>query len=376
MTTSASTPIPTSVVTTTTGRAGVSLFGVTKSYGDYRAVDHLDLEIRPGELFTLLGPSGSGKTTVLRLMAGLVTPSAGAISIGGRDVGEVPTHRRNLGMVFQGHALFPHLTVFDNIAFPLKMRRVPHREIAPRVAGALATVRLPDIAGRRIHELSGGQQQRVAFARALVYGPGLLLLDEPLGALDRQLREEMQIEIVRMHRDVEVTIVNVTHDQREAMMISDRIGVMQEGQLIQVGTAEELYQQPANRFVAQFLGGANLVDGVLQPGGGSVRTEQGLLLPVAGSTAPSGSCTVVLRPEVLRLSPIARRQAGALDGVVAVRAFEGDGVLYEVEVPGLPTPLRASVPGVQEGLQIGDRVAVSWDPAAAQVLVEPDAPTT
>ena len=237
----------------------VRLVSATKVYGDFTAVDHVDLEIGQRELFTLLGPSGSGKTTILRMIAGLIRPSSGQIWIGDEEVHARETHERDIALVFQSLALFPHMTVYSNIAFPLQMRRVGRAEIRRRVQQALDVVRLPDLSRRRINELSGGQQQRVALARALVYEPRLLLLDEPLGALDRRLREEMQLELVRLHQELNVTIVNVTHDQREALTMSDRVAVMKDGRLIQIDEPARLHDHPADSFVASFIGEATML---------------------------------------------------------------------------------------------------------------------
>jgi len=267
----------------------VELVGAVKKYGDVAAIDGVDLAIRPRELFTLLGPSGSGKTTILRSIAGLVDLTDGGLFIAGQDVRKTPTYERNIGMVFQSLALFPHMTVFDNIAFPLRMRRRGKKEIAKRVQNSLDMVRLSDIAERRIHELSGGQQQRVALARSLVYDPKLLLLDEPLGALDKRLREEMQLELVRLHGEIDVTIVNVTHDQVEALVLSDRIGVMENGRLVQVGTPDEIYQHPKTRFVAEFVGRANLIDGVGKADGSRQWVETASGVAVTVGNLPQGT---------------------------------------------------------------------------------------
>lgn len=351
----------------------VSLIDATKHYGPVAAVDHVDLDIRARELFTLLGPSGSGKTTILRILAGLIELTSGELLMGGEDVRSVPTFRRNIGLVFQSLALFPHMSVFDNIAFPLRMRRVGREEISRRVKEALDMVRLPDIGDRRIHELSGGQQQRVAFARSLVYDPKLLLLDEPLGALDRRLREEMQLEIVRLHRDIDVTIVNVTHDQREALMLSDRIGVMRNGRLEQVGRSEEIYVSPTRRFVAEFLGNANLIDGeIVQEGDGPcLRTPQGVTLALPSLPAgAAGGATVSLRAEALELARPGEipTSGSSVAGRVMLRVFEGEGVYYEVEVPSLGMVFKVSASKRRAGSAIGDEVVVTWDPSDVTVI--------
>lgn len=346
-------------------RPVVRLSGATKIYAQHRAIDNVDLEILPRELFTLLGPSGSGKSTVLRAIAGLISIDTGSILIDGRDVSGMPTFRRNIGMVFQSLALFPHMSVFDNIAFPLRMRRWERSKIAKHVREALDIVRLPAIAARRVHELSGGQQQRVALARALVYNPSLLLLDEPFGALDKRLREEMQLEIVRLHKEINVTIINVTHDQVEAMILSDRIGVMNEGKLVQVAPGEELYRQPKTRFVADFLGRSNCVDGTLRRGADGVLfvvTQGGARLSVEPRfVGPDGSrVSAIVRAEDIELAAEPATAAGmtGIAGEVVLRLFEGEAVYYEVSVNGLAKPMR--VASRDGGFAPGASVWVNW----------------
>jgi putative spermidine/putrescine transport system ATP-binding protein len=236
----------------------LELRDVSKSYAHVQAVDKVSLMVAPGEFVTLLGPSGSGKTTTLSMIAGLTRPSSGTILLDGQPLDPLPPYRRNVGVVFQNYALFPHMAVARNVAFPLEMRRVPGREIRRRVARVLEQVGLSEHGGRYPHQLSGGQQQRVALARAMVFEPRILLMDEPLGALDRKLREQMQIEIMRLHRELQVSIVYVTHDQDEALMMSDRIAVFNHGRIEQVGAPDLLYEQPATVFVAGFLGESNL----------------------------------------------------------------------------------------------------------------------
>jgi len=329
-------------------RPVVKLSGVIKTYGQMNAIDDVDLEIRPRELFTLLGPSGSGKSTVLRAIAGLIGVEQGQILIEGEDVRDVPTYRRNIGMVFQSLALFPHMSVFDNIAFPLRMRRIGRGEIAKRVAESLDVVRLPNIGKRKVHELSGGQQQRVALARALVYNPSLLLLDEPFGALDKRLREEMQLEIVRLHQEIDVTIINVTHDQVEAMILSDRIGVMNEGRIVQVDTGEDLYRRPKTRFVADFLGRANCIDGVFRGDANvaQVVTPGGAVLSADSKfeIAEGAGCTAIVRAEDIELV-VQRPDDATLTGIagkVKLRLFEGETVYYEIAVEGIEALLRVA----------------------------------
>jgi spermidine/putrescine ABC transporter ATP-binding subunit len=286
--------------------ADVELRSVTKAFGRVRAMDAVDLEVKKGEFLSLLGPSGSGKTTTLRVIAGLVEPSAGEVLIGGRVMTHVPVHRRNLAMVFQNYALFPHLSVLENVAFGLEMRRMSRSESARRVADALALVRLPGFEARYPHQLSGGQRQRVALARAIVVQPSVLLLDEPLGALDKKLRESMQVELKALQRTLGVTTVFVTHDQEEALTLSDRVAVMNEGRIEQLDTPVEVYERPRTRFVSDFIGVTNFLDGDVTPGDGdpvTVRTAKGLRVSVPAAALPRGRTRVTLsvRPEKITL---------------------------------------------------------------------------
>jgi putative spermidine/putrescine transport system ATP-binding protein len=258
----------------------VRLERCSKSYGSVIALAEIDLTIAKGEFVTLLGPSGSGKTTLLNLIAGMVSPSAGRVFIEGRDATELPPSRRGLGMVFQNYALMPHMTVFDNIAFPLRVRKLARAEIQRRVAEVLDIVQLPKVARRKPRELSGGQQQRISLARCIVYNPAIILMDEPLGALDKKLREDMQLEIKRLHRELGITMLYVTHDQEEALVMSDRIVLLTGGRVAQVGTPDELYHRPLSTFVANFLGHSNLFEGRVEDNGPPVcvRTADGLAL--------------------------------------------------------------------------------------------------
>ena len=271
----------------------IDLIDVAKRYGPVTAVEDVQLHVDEGELVTVLGPSGSGKTTLLTMIAGLAGPSAGRIDIGGRDVTWLPAAKRNVGLVFQSYALFPHMSVHDNVAFPLSVRRLGRAEIDRRVAEALRLVRLAGFERRRPAQLSGGQQQRVALARAFVFEPEILLLDEPLGALDRKLREQLQVELRQLQRSLGITTILVTHDQEEALSLSDRIVVLDDGRVQQIGTPEEAYLKPRNRFVADFLGAANLFEGVLlrDGQGWSIRLEDGELLRCAEpAMAPGRRC--------------------------------------------------------------------------------------
>ncbi|MEP6738761.1 MAG: ABC transporter ATP-binding protein [Caldimonas sp.] len=279
--------------------------GVGKHYpgSATAAVDDLNLHIRAGEFLTLLGPSGSGKTTTLMLLAGFEAPSVGTIRLDGAPIESLPPHRRNMGVVFQSYSLFPHMTVEQNVAFPLSVRKVSAADTRTRVAAALGKVHLQDLAQRRPQQLSGGQQQRVALARALVFEPRLVLMDEPLSALDKKLREEMQLEIRRLHRELGVTMVFVTHDQSEAMTLSDRVALFNHGRVEQVASPQTLYDAPANPFVASFLGDNNMLSGPRQADPGQLCTRHGVLLRgrPGPSLAQGGQATLCVRPESLRI---------------------------------------------------------------------------
>ncbi|GAA0252189.1 ABC transporter ATP-binding protein [Cryptosporangium japonicum] len=290
--------------TTTTTSTGIRLENVTKNYGlATPAVDDVSLSIEPGEFMTLLGPSGSGKTTTLNLIAGFETLTAGTIAFDGADVSSLPPHKRNLGMLFQNYALFPHMTVAQNVAYPLRERKVPKPEIARRVAEVLELVQLTGRDGHHPNQLSGGQQQRVALARAIVFDPKALLLDEPLGALDRNLRGTLQAEIRRIHREVGTTFVFVTHDQEEAMNLSDRIALFNNGRIEQVGTPEDLYQRPETLFAARFLGDSNVFALEQAPEGDKVRWEDNVWAAEPGTGSAGDDTALVVRPEDVRLAP-------------------------------------------------------------------------
>jgi spermidine/putrescine transport system ATP-binding protein len=286
----------------------IELRDVVKQFGEVYAVDHVNLQIRDGEFFSMLGPSGCGKTTTLRLIAGFEYPTSGQIRIHGREMATTPPFQRPVNTVFQSYALFPHLTVEQNVAFGLEMKRVPKAEVGPRVQEALEQVRLTALAARRPRQMSGGQQQRVALARALVNQPEVLLLDEPLGALDQKLRKELQLELKSLQRRVGITFIFVTHDQEEALTMSDRIAVMNQGKVLQVGTPTEIYERPTCTFVADFIGETNFIDGTVVENGGNyatIATPEGLTLrgitprPVATGEA----ATLSIRPEKVRIVP-------------------------------------------------------------------------
>ncbi|MEB7446778.1 ABC transporter ATP-binding protein [Arthrobacter koreensis] len=298
----------------------ISLSSVTKSFGEFTAVKDLDLDIRSGEFFSLLGPSGSGKTTVLRMVAGFEPVTSGTIKLHGTDVTSKAPFERDVNTVFQDYALFPHLTVAQNVGYGLKLRKTPKAERERRVAEALDMVRLPQVAGRLPSQLSGGQRQRIALARALILRPQVLLLDEPLGALDKQLREQMQIELKQIQREVGITFIFVTHDQEEALTLSDRVAVFNNGNIEQVGTPEDLYERPATRFVATFLGSTNLVEGELarQLTGTdslvSIRPER-IHLAAPGTPAPEGFSSVPATiEEIVYTGPTTRYVASTATG--------------------------------------------------------------
>lgn len=311
----------------------VELKGVSRKYGSVVALDCLDLVVEKGEFLTLLGPSGSGKTTLLNIIAGMVPPSSGRVEIDGRDVTDMPTRQRGLGMVFQNYALMPHMTVFDNIAFPLRVRRVREQEIRTRVAEVLDVVNLRDLGGRKPRELSGGQQQRVAIARCLVYKPSLILMDEPLGALDKKLREQLQLEIKRLHSDLGVTVVYVTHDQEEALTLSDRICLMNGGRIEQLGTPHELYFAPQTVFGAQFLGESNVLSAMVSESSSEqtvLRCSIGAIRVPAMSIAAGAEVTLVVRPENIRRLNPDERIDNELSGELIDTTFVGGVTRYYV----------------------------------------------
>lgn len=308
----------------------VELIGITKSFADVPAVDRIDLGVASGEFLTLLGPSGCGKTTTLNMIAGFLAPDAGSIRLAGRTVDRVPSFRRDIGIVFQDYALFPHMSVAENIAFGLKMRRVPKPEIARRVAEALDLVHLSGLGERRPVALSGGQRQRVALARALVISPTVLLLDEPLSNLDLKLREEMRLEITTLQRRLGITMVMVTHDQGEALAVSDRIAIMNKGRIEQLGDAHSVYENPGSRFVADFIGRTNFIPGTVRQGttaGGicTVATEAGELRLLAPLALRDGvAIDIAVRPERLRFTALPVQNALNLMGTVLRHVYLGN----------------------------------------------------
>jgi spermidine/putrescine transport system ATP-binding protein len=349
----------------------VELVGVTKRFGEVTAVDEVDLAVGDGEFFSLLGPSGCGKTTTLRMIAGFEYPTRGSLRIHGKEMGLLPANERPVNTVFQSYALFPHMTVAENVAFGLQMRKVSSADIEARVGRVLDQVQLGDRPNAKPTQLSGGQRQRVALARALVNEPEVLLLDEPLGALDLKLRQNMQVELKDLQERVGITFVYVTHDQEEALTMSDRIGVMDKGRLLQVGDPASIYEHPTSRFVAGFIGDINLVDGRVE-GAEAVRLTNGAELPLKTGRRNGDEVTLALRPERLELyDPDEAIPEGHLriPGRVSRRMYYGDAFYYDVEV-GLDQPLEVKEenrPGV-ETYEMGDETIVAWDPVSTNVV--------
>ena len=354
--------------TDTTGTTGVSapprtlldIVDVTRRFGDVTAVDSVSLSIAENEFFALLGPSGCGKTTLLRSIAGFEQPDSGQMLLGGQDLLELPPNRRPVNLMFQSYALFPHMSVVNNISYGLEREKLPKAEVRSRVQEVLETVGLTALAKRRPAQLSGGQRQRVALARAIVKRPRLLLLDEPLSALDRKVRGDMQLELKRLQHEVGITFVVVTHDQEEAMSMADRIAVMADGRVQQVATPLDLYRRPVNLFVADFVGTSNILPG-RREGDGFMSDELGPV-PTVGATGPIGKAHLVVRPEDVRLAPASASTPGAVAGTVADVQFKGGSTQVAVDVPGLPRPFLASVGGATP-LRRGDAVSATWDSA-------------
>ncbi|WP_421916900.1 ABC transporter ATP-binding protein [Mesorhizobium sp.] len=352
------------------GMPAVEFRDIDIFYGKFAAVRNFSLAIGKGSFVTLLGPSGCGKTTILRSIAGLVDISSGQISIGGRRVDDIPIYKRNIGLVFQNYALFPHKNVFDNVAFGLKYRDVPKPEIVRRVGKALEMVRLPGSEKKLPSQLSGGQQQRIALARAIVFEPEVLLLDEPLSALDANMREDMRVEIKKIQKETGITAIFVTHDQEEALSMSDRIVVMNAGVVEQIGTPGEVYERPATAFVANFLGKANMLPG-------SVTAMDGAMATIAlatGSTvraaspkplSPGSAVTVVVRPRKLTVGAAAI--ANRLAGRIVSTSYLGGNAVYEIDIGG-NTPVRANTLIDGQPLREGEAVDVGFDPKGCVLL--------
>jgi spermidine/putrescine transport system ATP-binding protein len=342
---------------------------LTKRFGDVVAVDDLDLDIVDGEFFALLGPSGCGKTTTLRMIAGLEIPSSGSLKIFGDEVGTLPPNKRPVNTVFQNYALFPHMSVADNVAFGLRMQKTPKADIGQRVAEAIALVRLQGMEQRRPSQLSGGQQQRVALARALVNRPKVLLLDEPLAALDLKLRQGMQFELKQLQREVGITFVFVTHDQEEALSMADRIGVMGDGKLLQVGTPEEIYDAPVDRFVADFIGRSNFLPGTVESSA-SVCLSNGARIAVASDGIVGSQVAISLRPERVEITERGEAPSGrpVLDGTVSSVTFLGSSIVYQVALDWLTVEVRTENRPSVPRRDVGDDVALWWRDDAVAVV--------
>lgn len=341
--------------------------GLAKRYGDIDALQATDLSIRSGEFLTLLGPSGSGKTTLLQMVCGLVPPSAGRVIIDGRDHTDTPVHRRDIGLVFQHYALFPHLTVAENIAFPLEMRRLKPSLVKERVREALELVRLGHLGMRFPRELSGGQQQRVALARCFVYQPSVILMDEPLGALDRKLREHLQVEIKQLHRKIGATIIYVTHDQEEALAMSDRICLMNQARVEQVASPRDIYMKPASAFAAEFIGTSNIFHGQIARSGGEIAlVASGHVFRLAEHAGvEGGAAALVVRPEAMTLGS----GENAVSGKVIEAIFGGADVRLLVETRDLGV-VSCRLAATGDVPSIGDPVSLSW-PRSAGAVVKP-----
>ncbi len=352
----------------------IALENVTKRYGAVTAVDDVSLEIGAGEFFALLGPSGCGKTSLMRLIAGFETPDAGRILIDGQDMAHMPPHARPVNMMFQSYALFPHMSVARNIGFGLVQAGMPRAMIEARVQELLRLVQLEGLGARRPDQLSGGQKQRVALARALARKPRLVLLDEPLGALDRKLREETQFELMRLQRELGAAFMLVTHDQDEAMVMAQRIGVMQAGRIVQAGTARDIYERPASRFVAGFIGEANIFEGVVErveAGLCSVRLKSGALVETSCPCASGQSVTIAVRPERMLLELMHDDGAANLAGVLLDSAYRGDRQTAQVRLDdGAIVRVARSGFEAASSPERGAKVSLSFAPQAAWVLPE------
>lgn len=352
--------------------------GIRKTYGDVVATDHVELTIAEGEFMTFLGPSGSGKSTTLYILAGFQDPTAGDIRLRGRSILQTPSHKRNIGMVFQRYTLFPHLSVGENVAFPLRVRRMGQAEVAEKVRRALKLVRLDGFEDRMPARMSGGQQQRVALARALVYDPPVLLMDEPLSALDKKLREEIQHEIRRIHQETGVTILYVTHDQEEALRLSDRIAIFNRGKIEQVGTGPELYAGPATHFVADFIGDSAFLAGELDGIAGDqagLRFADGTRvagIPLHGAGRQGQAAELMLRPERVELTLEPGPEGRSLPVVVEDMTFLGNNTTVSARTgwgAALTVRLNFGHP-LSAGLVRGDRLHIRWSPEAAHAFVK------
>jgi len=357
--------------------AAIAIRGITKMFGPVCAVHTVDLDVNRGELMSFLGPSGSGKTTTLMMVAGHENPDSGSITIEGRDVTATAPHQRDIGMVFQHYALFPHLTVEQNIAFPLRLRKVPREDATKRVREMLDLVRLQGLGGRYPKQLSGGQGQRVALARALVFNPSILLMDEPLSALDKKLREEMQVEIRRIQRNLGITTLYVTHDQHEALVLSDRIAVFEKGRIEQLGAPQEIYDRPQTRFVADFLGEMSFLTGQLAEVLGAicrVNLAPGVIVTgrLTNAAGTPGRVTVGVRPEAILIDAMLEgAEVNRVSGVVETVDHYGEGCRVKVKIAGgQALTVKQSNTGIVRHPAAGDRVNLSWSWEKTSVIGE------
>jgi spermidine/putrescine transport system ATP-binding protein len=358
----------------TEGSTVIEVAGVTKRFGKVTAVDNVGVALKEGEFFALLGPSGCGKTTLLRLIAGFETPDAGRILLDGKDITGLRANRRPVNLMFQSYALFPHMSVRANVAYGLEMDRLPRGEIRERVDDILRMTELVDLADRKPDQLSGGQRQRVALARALVKRPRVLLLDEPLGALDKKLREQMQLELKKLQHDLGITFVVVTHDQDEALVMADRIALMKDGVIAQAGSPRDLYESPASRFVAGFIGVSNFFEGAVAPDGLVVNGHGLLKADVPGAlTAGSAACLAV-RPERITLSrDAALADHTGVEGEIVDLAYHGQDVNLLVRVAGVDAPVMVRLTAAQEeqgNFQPGQRAWCNWRPEHGRILTD------
>ncbi|HSE04701.1 MAG TPA: ABC transporter ATP-binding protein [Methylomirabilota bacterium] len=352
----------------------IEIAAVTKRFGAVTAVDRVDLTVADGELFTLLGPSGCGKTTLLRVLAGFYQPDAGTIRFGDRVVNGLPPYERRIGMVFQNYALWPHMTVTDNICYGLRLRKLPAAQVRDRLAEGLRKVNLVGFEARYPGQLSGGQQQRVALARALVLNPDILLLDEPLSNLDAKIRIQVRAEIRRLQQELRITTVYVTHDQEEALSLSDRVAVMRDGHVLQVGPPKELYERPRTRFVADFVGTNNLVPGEAEGDGRGgelvVHTALGSLRAVASGPV-SGRCVLAVRPENVALGATAAGEGNRVVGRVSLVSYLGNTLRYDVQTePGLVLKADIRDPWHHDPLPVGHPVTLSFPPSVTLAVAD------
>lgn len=353
--------------------ATIRLLNLVKTFEEVRAVDGVFLDVLSGEFLTLLGPSGSGKTTTLNLIAGFEIPTSGQILLGDEDVAAKPPHKRNLGMVFQNYALFPHMKVFENVAFPLRNRKVELKTIKKRVREVLSLVQLEGYEKRYPKQLSGGQQQRIALARSLIYQPQALLMDEPLGALDKKLREYMQIEIKRIQKETGITVIYVTHDQEEALNMSDRIAVMNLGKIEQIGSSREIYERPANRFVADFIGDANLIEGRItncHSSGAAITVSGNLQVEALNPLQKSvgEAVHVVVRPERVRLLNEKTGADNRFEGDVWEASYVGNMIRYIIDVEALDRITAKENNRGQEIEPPGSKVRIGWNREDALIV--------